>query len=69
MYRVYKNNDLGIIFDACLSFNEHYLSNQNKASCMFGFINRRCKSFNNPYVLKALYCSYVRSILDYNSIN
>ena len=35
---------------------------------MLGFINRSCKSFNNPHALKALYCSYVRSILDYNSI-
>ena len=66
--RVYKNSDLGIIFDESLTFNEHYLYIQNKASSMLGFINRSCKSFNNPYALKALYYSYVRSILDYASM-
>lgn len=66
--RVYKNCDLGIIFDESLTFNEHYLYIQNKASSMLGFINRNCKSFNNPYALKALYYSYVRSILDYASM-
>jgi len=66
--RVYKNDDLGIIFDESLTFNEHYLCIQNKASSMLGFINRSCKSFNNPYALKALYYSYVRSILDYASM-
>lgn len=66
--RVYKIKNLGIIFDIPLSFNEHYINIQNKASSMLGFINRSCKTFNNPYAFKELYCSYVRSILDYNSI-
>jgi len=35
---------------------------------VLGFINRSCKSFNNPYALTPLYYSYVRSILDYGSM-
>jgi hypothetical protein len=35
---------------------------------MLGLINQSRTRFNNPYALKALYCSYVRSILEYNSI-
>jgi len=35
---------------------------------MLGFVSRVCLDFNNPIALKSLYCSYVRSILDYNSV-
>lgn len=35
---------------------------------MLGFINRSCKDFVNPLALKSLYCSFVRSLLDYGSI-
>ncbi|KAF0725325.1 Uncharacterized protein FWK35_00021174 [Aphis craccivora] len=63
--RVFLFNDLGIYFDPTLSFNDHYIHIQNKASSMLGFINRSCKDFNNPLALKSLYCSIVRSVLDY----
>jgi len=66
--RVYLYKDLGIYFDPSLSFNEHYIYIQNKASSMLGFINRSCKDFVNPLALKSLYCSFVRSLLDYGSI-
>jgi len=35
---------------------------------MLGFISRTCSDFNNPIALKSLYCSFVRSVLDYNSV-
>lgn len=66
--RVYLYKDLGIYFDPSLSFNDHYIYIQNKASSMLGFINRSCKDFVNPLALKSLYCSFVRSLLDYGSI-
>lgn len=66
--RVYRNKDLGVLFDTSLTFNFHYISMQNKASSFLGFINRSCKYFKNSTALKALCCSYARSVLDYNSI-
>lgn len=66
--RVYQNKDLGVLFDTSLTFNSHYISIQNKASSFLGFIKRSCQDFKNPTALKALYCSHVRSVLDYNSI-
>lgn len=35
---------------------------------MLGFINRSSSDFNNPKALKSLYCSFIRSILEYYSI-
>jgi len=29
---------------------------------------RSCNNFDNPLTLKSLYCAFVRSVLDYNSI-
>lgn len=66
--RVKQNKHLGIFFGISLSFNAYYTHVQSKASSMLGFITRSGKNFKNPIVLKSLYCVYVRSILDYNSI-
>lgn len=35
---------------------------------MLGFIKRFCYNFRDPYTIKTLYISYVRSILEYCSI-
>jgi len=35
---------------------------------MLGFISQSYNNFNNSATLKSLYCTFVRSILDYNSI-
>jgi hypothetical protein len=59
--------DLGDL-DFSLSFNDHYIHIQNRASSMLGFIMRSCYNFDNPLVLKSLYCAFVKSILNYNSI-
>jgi len=66
--RVFHIKDLGICFDPSLSFNDHYAYVINKASSMLGFVSRFCSDFNNPVALKTLYCSFVRSILNYNSV-
>uniref|UniRef100_A0A2S2QBB0 RNA-directed DNA polymerase n=1 Tax=Sipha flava TaxID=143950 RepID=A0A2S2QBB0_9HEMI len=66
--RVNLVKDLGVYLDSSLSFNDHYIHIQNRASSMLGFIMRSCNNFDNPIALKSLYCAFVRSILDYNSI-
>jgi len=65
---VVENLDLDITFSSNLTFNKHYLTISKKSSSILGFISRICKDFTNPFTLKALYFSLVRSILEYNSI-
>ncbi len=59
--------DLGVIFDSKLKFVEHYNIIISKAAKMLGFIFRACSDFN-VLSLKILYCSFVRSVLEYASI-
>lgn len=66
--RVNLIKDLGVYLDSSLSFNDHHVHIQNRASSMLGFIMRSCNNFDNPLALKSLYCALVRSIFDYNSI-
>jgi hypothetical protein len=40
----------------------------SKANSMFGLIKRFTREFNYPYVCKSLYCSLVRSVIEYGSI-
>ncbi|KAF0754110.1 Uncharacterized protein FWK35_00019561 [Aphis craccivora] len=40
----------------------------NFSRCMLGFVRRQCCDFNNIICLKTLYCSLVRSGLEYGSI-
>lgn len=58
-------NDLGVIFDSELRFNEHISLITAKAFKMAGFIMRRCWEFSNIEVLMSLYFSLVRSHLEY----
>lgn len=66
--RVNQVKDLGVYLDSSLSFDDHHVHIQNRASSMLGFIMRSCNNFDNPLALKSLYCALVRSIFDYNSI-
>jgi Reverse transcriptase (RNA-dependent DNA polymerase) len=59
--------DLGIIFESNLSFNLYISKMINNSSRRLGFIRRHCNDFTNPLALKSIYCSLVRSCLDYNS--
>jgi hypothetical protein len=63
--RVCSMIDLGVILDSKLSFREHIDSVVNKGSAMFGFIRRLSREFRDPYTLKVLYVTYVRSKLEY----
>jgi len=60
--------DLGILLSNDLSFNNHITIMCNEVLRVFGFIRRNCLEFKNPNCFILLYCSLVRSILEYGSI-
>lgn len=60
--------DLGVLLDSKLSFKDHISYVTTKASAQLGFIFRITKQFKDVYCLKTLYCSLVRSILEYGSV-
>ena len=53
--------DLGVITDHLLRWNA-------KANRMLGLIKRTCKGLNDLKTLRTLYCSLVRSNLEYCSV-
>lgn len=57
--------DLGVFFDAELSFVDHIDIIVNKAMRMLGFLFRTLKDFTNIYALKNAYIAVVRSVLEY----
>lgn len=59
--------DLGVFFDVKLSFNEHMDLICRRASSMLGFVTRSTKDLRDPLSFKILYCSLVRSILEFAS--
>lgn len=63
--RVTDQKDLGVIFDAELNFSLHMDYIIGKANRMLGFLFRNSKDFYDPYTLKSLYNSLIRSILEY----
>lgn len=66
--RVSSIKDLGVIVDSNLSFRDHVSYVVGKASKSLGFIFRAGKHFSDVYCLKTLYCSLVRSNLEYAAI-
>lgn len=68
LQRVSVVKDLGVLLDTKLSFVEHYSSIIAKANRNLGFIFRITNEFRDPYCLRALYMSLVRSVLESASI-
>jgi hypothetical protein len=62
-----KIRDLGVLLDSKLTFSEHVDVTVSKARQMLGFIMRVGRDFRDPYALKTLYVSLVRSKLEYTS--
>ena len=60
--------DLGVMLDSELNFREHYNYIINKASRNLGFIFRISSEFRDPYSLRSLYFSLVRSILETTAV-
>lgn len=60
--------DLGILLDSKLTFKDHIAYVASKASKLLGFVFRSTKHFKSTQCLLTLYCSLVRSTLEYGSI-
>jgi hypothetical protein len=65
--RVESIRDLGILLDPKLDFRLHVDELIVRASRMLGYVRRVGKEFKDPYTLKTLYISFVRTLLDYGS--
>ena len=63
--RVSSITDLGVTLDSKLRFNNHVTLISSKAYAVPGFIRRYTWHFTDIYALKALYCTLVRSLLEY----
>lgn len=61
-------SDLGVIYDTKISFIPHINALIAKARSRMGFVIRSSRQFKDPYTLKTLYCSLIRSVLEYGSI-
>uniref|UniRef100_A0A6P7FX35 Uncharacterized protein LOC114331715 n=1 Tax=Diabrotica virgifera virgifera TaxID=50390 RepID=A0A6P7FX35_DIAVI len=59
--------DLGIWLDTSLTFHEHFKTIINKSLRLLGYIKRVTSDFTSIQPLKILYCSLVRSHLEYCS--
>lgn len=68
LMRVHTINDLGVTFDSKINFNAHIDKIVNESRRVLGFLKRRAKEFNDPYVTKSLYQSLVRSKLEYATV-
>ena len=66
--RVTLTTDLGVTFDSRLTFCPHIDHVVGKAFRLLGCMYRYCRSFNNLQSFRTLYCSNVRSTLEYASI-
>lgn len=65
--RKYTIKDLGIFLDHDLKFSSHIDYIISKGYQNLGFIERNSRHFKNPNTFKSLYCSIVRSSLEYCS--
>lgn len=63
--RVDSIKDLGVVVDNKMRFNQHIALTTAKAFAMLGFLKRNTTQFDDFYTLKSLYCSLVRSVLEY----
>lgn len=59
--------DLGVNFDCKLSFDAHYIKITSNSLKLLGFITRSSSHFSTD-TMKLIYCSLVRSSLEYCSI-
>ena len=57
--------ELGILTNSSLSWNSHSAMITAKANKMLGLIKRSCKDLKGKATLNTLYCSLVRSNLEY----
>jgi hypothetical protein len=63
--RVDSITDLGVVLDSKMTFRNHIDATVAKGLAMLGFIKRLSGEFRDPYTVKALFVSLVRSKLEY----
>lgn len=63
--RVNTIKDLGVTIDSKACFNEHIALTTAKAFATLGFLRRNAADFVDLFALKTIYCSLVRSQLEY----
>ncbi|KAL9706530.1 hypothetical protein quinque_010048 [Culex quinquefasciatus] len=63
--RVQSIVDLGVTIDCKMEFNQHVSISVAKSYAMLGFLRRNAAGFTDVRVLKTLYFSLVRSVLEY----
>lgn len=68
LQHVDKIRDLGITLDSAMTFKQHYTDIIAKANRQLGFMFKISDEFRDPLCLKSLYCSLVRSILEFGSV-
>lgn len=66
--RVCVVKDLGVLLDRGLTFSHHIDSVVNQARKTLGLLKKIACDFSDPMCLKTLFCSLVRSILEYCSV-
>ena len=59
--------DLGLVLDSKLTFIPHIQSASSKSLQLLGFVRRVTSEFTNVSAIKQLYCSLVRTHLEYSS--
>ena len=60
--------DLGVLLDDKLSFRPHIDSVIAKGNQLLNLITYTCREFIDPVCIKSVYCSVVRSCLEYCSL-
>lgn len=65
--RVQRARDLGVLLDNKLDFRAHIDQIIAKARSVLGLVKRFSREFADPSVTRTLYCSLVRSLLEYAS--
>lgn len=66
--RFSSTKDLGVTFEERWKFSQHIAETHSKSLKMLGFILRNARYFRNTLVLRTLYDTLVRSILETSSI-
>ena len=63
-------SDLGLLMNNKLSWNSHIHVDKisSKANKVLGLIKRNCREFRDVSTLRTLYCTLVRSQLEYGSV-
>jgi hypothetical protein len=57
--------DFGIVLDRKMTFDLHINYIISRSMSMLGFVKQFGRELSDPYVLKTIYCAFVRSILEY----